>query len=162
MRRHDHGPPARRKQPVKLFHRTDYVRHVLDDMNSPNLAECAIAKRKRIVVQVGYHICARVRIAVEANRARIFIDPAADVEDRKLVGSVGQTIAFCRLPLLSYSRTAKHCSSVSMAKSAWSRLITSGGHSRILFAPAPKTSNPRSNAIFSSRSRISGARSFVC
>ena len=35
----------------------------------------------------------------------------------------------------------------SAAKSAWSRVITSGGHRRMEFCPAPRISSPRSKAM---------------
>src|SRR5579872_244875 len=55
----------------------------------------------------------------------------------------------------------RQSSMVRRAKSAWSRLMTSGGQSRTTFGPAPSIRRPRSKAIDTRRSRSSGARSFV-
>lgn len=67
VRRHDHGPASRRKQPVKLFHCADYIRDMFDDVNSPHLAKNAIAKRKRIVVKISNDVRACVRVPIHAN-----------------------------------------------------------------------------------------------
>ena len=159
MRRHDHRPAARRQQAVKLLQSPDHVRNVLDDMDCPHFAKRTIPEGERELVEVRNHIGARVFIAIEADRTWIFVDSAADIQDRKhpwraRLRRFRMRGAYC-------SRDCRHCSSVSIAKSAWSRVITRGGHNRILFCPAPRISSPRSKAIASSLSRRSGARSFV-
>src|SRR5579884_4090748 len=129
---------------MKLLHGAQYVAHVLNDVDSPHLSEGGVAKGPGKPIEIAEHVRAAGRIAVDADRARILVYAATDIEDFQLRG-----------------RALRHASSVSMANSAWSRVITSGGHRRMLFGPAPSTSRPRSKAMFSSWSRISGARSLV-
>ena len=142
MRRDDYGPASWCKQPVELFHCADDVRHVLDDMNGPHLAEGAITKWERILVQICNHVRTRVRIAVEANCAGILVDAAADIEDREFGRRLAHQTSFLKteeagrgapaqlreLPHQicsgftqtgrDYERAPKHCSSVSIAKFA--------------------------------------------
>lgn len=158
----DYGLPTRREQPVELFHGADYIRHVLNDMDRAHLPECAVCKGERVLVKVRDYVGPSVGVAIYADRTWIFIDAATDVENRAQNSGIAgrQDFLFnCRIYYRSSSR--RHCSSVSTAKSACSRLITSGGHRRILFGPAPKTSRPRSKASASKRSRSTGARSLV-
>jgi len=95
-------------------------------------------------VEVGENVGAAVGIPVEPDGSGLLVNPAADVEDLQRALAV-----------------FRHSSKVSSAKSHWSRVITSGGHNRIVLSPAPSTSNPRSNAIDSTLSRRSAAFSFV-
>lgn len=160
VRRHDNDPAARRKYPVELFHTADDITDMFDDVNRANLPKAAASKWKRETIQIGNHIRARVGVAIQADCPWILIHPAADIQNRQCAynSSLGEISRNC----CSYcSRMRRHCSMVSMAKSACSSVITSGGHSRILFAPAPKISKPRSNASISRRSRRAGARSLV-
>lgn len=71
------------EQPVELFHGAHHVCHMFDHMNRADLAEGAVGKRQRVSVEIRQHIRARIRIAVNADRARVFIDSAADVQHRK-------------------------------------------------------------------------------
>src|SRR5450432_1580944 len=79
--RHDRHCAARFYQPVELFHRLHDVRYVLDNMDGPQLIERLIAKGIRKSIEIGNHVRPRARVAVEADRARKFVDSTADVED---------------------------------------------------------------------------------
>src|SRR5579884_3683485 len=143
MRRFNAHPPARPHQPVKLLHRAHHVRYMLDHMNGAQRVKRSIGERIRKTIEIADHVRRRIAVHVNPDRPRIFVDPAADVKHSQLL------------------RSRKQSSSVAIAKSAWSRLIVSGGLSRIVFSPAPRISNPRSNAMFTMRSRSAEARSFV-
>lgn len=84
MRRGDHDPAAGSEQTKEFFHGLDHVGDVFDDMCGTNLAEGAVAKRKREMIEVGHDIGTGVRVPIEPDRARKFVDAAADVEYRKL------------------------------------------------------------------------------
>ncbi len=64
---------------MELFHQADDVSNVLNDVNGPHFAERIVAKRKRDMVEVGDHIGGGVRISIQADRAGIFLDAAADI-----------------------------------------------------------------------------------
>src|SRR5579862_8025279 len=145
MRRLDMNDPARADDAVELLDGSDYVGKMLDDMNGAQLIEGVIAERIRQPVELAQHIGAAGGIPVDTNRSGKFVDPAADVEDSQ----------FSRLIRL------RHSSRMSMAKSAWSRVMVSGGLSRIVFSPAPRISSPFSKAICTTRSRSAEARSRV-
>src|SRR5208337_5087180 len=66
---------------MKLFHRADHVRYVLDHMNRAQLAKRTVAKRVRKPVEVAQHVGAGVRVAIHADRAGIFVDAAPDIEN---------------------------------------------------------------------------------
>ncbi len=83
MRRDDHSLAVRAEKPMKLFHRSNYVRYVLDHMNGAYLAEGAVGKRKRTLIEIGDHVGTRVCVAVNANRSGILVDSATYVENRQ-------------------------------------------------------------------------------
>lgn len=58
---------------------------MLDDVNGPYLTKSAIAERKRIFIEIGYDVRARVRVPIHANGAGILVDAAADVEYGKVM-----------------------------------------------------------------------------
>ena len=97
MRRNDDDPAARREQAVELFHRVYHIRYVFDDMGGANLAEAAVAKREWEMIQVGDDIGPGMRIAIQAYRPTVFVEPAADIENGKLAyrtGSAGGCLSF--------------------------------------------------------------------
>src|SRR5437763_3017983 len=101
-------------------------------MNRANFSKCAVAKRKRNAIEIRDHIRASIEITVDADRARILINAAADIENRKLGSEIfSRAVGFERRAYRS--RACRHCSSVSMAQSACSRVMTRGGHKRRLF-----------------------------
>ena len=79
VRRHDDNAPTWRKQPVELFHGPDHIGDMFDDVNGPNFAERAVIKREWKMVEIGNHIRLRIRVAIQADRTRIFVDAAANV-----------------------------------------------------------------------------------
>ncbi len=99
VRCHNGNAPAWRKQPVDLFHGPDHIRNVFNDMDSSNLAERAVVEREREMIEISDDVSLRIRVAIDADGARIFVNPAANVEDQ------------C-------SRIRRQASSVSTAKSA--------------------------------------------
>src|SRR6266436_4843170 len=118
MRGLDAHRAAGARQAVEFLHGRDHVVHVLDHMDRQHAVEAVIAERIRGAV------------AVDADGAGPLVDAAADIQRF----------------YTSWIAIFRHSSSTSTAKAAWSRVITSGGHSRIEFSPAPSTSRPRSNA----------------
>ena len=84
MRSGNYQPSRGRQQPVKLLYGSDDVGHMLNQMNGPHLAERIVGERERKLVEVGHNIGACVRIAVDANGARVFVNAAANVENRQL------------------------------------------------------------------------------
>lgn len=78
--RHDDGKAARGQQAVDLLHGSNHVRNMLDYMNGPHLAKGAVGKRKRILIKVGDHIGASIRVAINANCPRVLVDAAADIQ----------------------------------------------------------------------------------
>ncbi len=127
----DENPPIRGQQAMEFLHRPDDIRNMLDDVYRPHLSEGAVAKWKREVVEVRDDVGFGVGVAVEPDRSGVFIDSAADIEhgqSAQRAVRVGGLLQRCYC-----SRALRHSSSVSTAKSAWSRVITSGGHRRTLF-----------------------------
>lgn len=113
----NNGTPTGREQTMKLLHRSNHIGHMLDDMNRAYLAKGAVAKREWKLIQIGNHIRARMSIAINPDAAGIFVDPAADIENRKF--SRSRALRDAGLGRDAYcSRDRKHCSSVSIAKSA--------------------------------------------
>jgi hypothetical protein len=83
VRRNDNHAALRREQAVELLHGADHVSDVFYDVDRTDFAEGAVRKGKRIMIEVRDNIRTRIRITIDANRTRIFVDPAANVEDRK-------------------------------------------------------------------------------
>src|SRR4051812_1605661 len=129
MRSFDAHRPAYAHQPVELLHRLDHVIHVLNDMDRRQPVERPVGEGIGKTIEIGQHVGAAGGIPVEPDRSGLLVNPAADVEYLH--------------PLVAVFR---HSSSVSTAKSHWSRVTIRGGHSRIVVSPAPSTSSPRSNA----------------
>src|SRR5579864_773823 len=146
MRGDDADGAAGARQAVELFHGADDIIHVLDDVKREHTVEGVIGERIGSAVQVAKNVGAAHRVPVDTDRTRLLVHTAADVQNSQ----------FSRIAVF------RHSSSTSTANPAWSRVMTSGGQSRIEFSPAPKTSSPRVNASSSTRLRISGARSRVC
>ncbi len=68
-------------QAVELLHGADHVVHVLDDVDGGEAVEGAVGEGVGETVEVGEHVGAAGGIAVDADGAGLFVDPAADVED---------------------------------------------------------------------------------
>src|SRR5208282_5808622 len=101
VRRDDQNPAARADQAMKLLHGADDVGNVLDDVHGAQGLEGTVAERVGEPVQVAQNVGAATGIAIDADRARIFVDATADVESP------------CRGHI-----DFRHSSSVSTAKSA--------------------------------------------
>src|SRR5450432_95759 len=67
-------------EPMKLLHSADHVGDMLDDMDGSELVEGVVGKRVGDVVEIAENVGAGGGIAVYADRSRILIDAAADVE----------------------------------------------------------------------------------
>lgn len=83
MRGDDDDAGGRRGETVKLFDGANDVREVLDDVNGTNLAEAAVAKGIWKAIEIRDDIGIRVRVAIKTDSAGIFIQPAADIENRQ-------------------------------------------------------------------------------
>lgn len=156
MWRHDDNAPAGHEKAMKLFQGPHYVHDMFYDVNGANLSKCGIAEWERKMIEIGDDVGVCVWVLIDADRAWIFVDSAAYIQNRNLPAVMRR-----RTRRVYRSSSRKHASSVSAANSAWSRVITRGGHSRRLFGPQPSVSNPCSKASISSRSRKAGARSLV-
>ena len=84
MWRKDNGTATGCQQPVELFHGADDVSHVFDQVNRTNLSEHAVAEREREMIQIRDHIGPGAWIPIQAYSAGLFIEPAADIENRQL------------------------------------------------------------------------------
>ena len=100
--RNIHGP-ARTEQPVKLLDGTDHIGYMLYDVHGADVIETRLPKRVRKTVDVDNDVGCGAFDSVDAYRSGILVDPAADIED-----------ASSR----SFTRSLRHSSSVSTAKSA--------------------------------------------
>lgn len=85
VRRHNHDAASRYEQAMELFDGGDDIRDVLDDVSSTNLPERVIAKRVRRMIEVCEDVGPGVRIAIQPDRTGIFVDSAADIQDRKVL-----------------------------------------------------------------------------
>jgi hypothetical protein len=99
VRRDDEYPATASEQAMNFLHHPDDVRHMLDDMDSANFAERMIAQRIGKPVEVGDDVGARVGTSIEANSARVFVNAAANIENRK-----------CRWNWICWSTALRHSS----------------------------------------------------
>lgn len=88
--RDDNRAAARSEQPVKLLDCAYNIRHMLDHVRGADLAERAVTKGKREVIEAGDNVGPGVGAAIETNRAGVFVEPAADVENWKLAYRTGR------------------------------------------------------------------------
>src|SRR5579863_3927794 len=79
--RHDVHFAALAHQAMKLFHGADDVRYMLDDVNGLQRVKGTVAKRVGKAVELTQNIGPAGRVAIDADRARLLVDPAADVEN---------------------------------------------------------------------------------
>ncbi len=70
---------------MEFLERADDIGYVLNHVNRPHLAKGTVAKRIGEVIQVGDDIRAGIGIPINTDGARIFVDPAADIQNRQLV-----------------------------------------------------------------------------
>src|SRR5262245_37062727 len=75
-------------EPMELLHRADHVGQVFDHVDGGDAIERAVAERVREAVEIGEDVGAARGIAVEAESARLLVNPAADVEDSQAVWAV--------------------------------------------------------------------------
>ncbi len=117
VRSNKNSAPARGQHAMELFHSSDHIAHMLDYMNGPDLPERVVSEWKRIAIEVGDNIGPGVSVAIEPNRSGIFVDAAADVQNRQESNACwGRS---CGFKSRTYCcRASRHCSSVSTAKSA--------------------------------------------
>jgi hypothetical protein len=81
VRGNDKDRAARPDKSVEFLHGTHDVGDVFDDMDGLEAMEGRVAERVRERVEVGEDIGAAAGVAVEADGAGEFIDPAADIEN---------------------------------------------------------------------------------
>ena len=127
----DEDAAARGQQAVEFFHGPDDIGNMLDDVDGAHLPKRIVAEGEREMVQVADDVGFGVGVAVEPDRTRVFVDSAADVENGQLVKRAGDVRGL--LQRCYCSSALRHSSSVSTAKSAWSRVMTNGGQRRMLF-----------------------------
>ena len=68
------------EEPVEFLDGPDDVRDVLDQMDCADFTKRAVPEGEREMVEIGKYVRIGVRVAVDADCARIFLDPAAYVE----------------------------------------------------------------------------------
>ncbi len=76
----DPHPATGSYQAVKLLHRPDYIGHMLNHMNSPEVVERTVRERVRKAVEVANHIGGRCNVPVDPNGPGVFPNTTADVE----------------------------------------------------------------------------------
>ncbi len=82
MRGDDENVAAWLEQAMKFLNGADDIRDVLDEMDGTDLTKGTVAKRKGEVVKIRDDIRVGVRISINPNCARIFLNAAAYVEYR--------------------------------------------------------------------------------
>ena len=82
--RNDNGAAARGEQPMEFLDCPYNVRHMLDHVRGADLAEGAVTKGEREMIEAGDNVGPGIRTVVETNSARVLIEPAPDVENWKL------------------------------------------------------------------------------
>lgn len=80
MRSYDEHATAGLEQPVEFLDGPDNIRYVFDEMDCADLTEGTVPEREREVVEVGDDISIGVRVPIDPDCARIFVDPAAYIE----------------------------------------------------------------------------------
>ena len=68
---------------MEFFHSPDDVSHMLDNVRCTDLVKRAIEKRKWGMIKIRDDISRRMPIAIDPDRTRIFVDPAANVQYRQ-------------------------------------------------------------------------------
>lgn len=79
VRGDDDGAAAGREHAMKLFDRADHIADMLNNVDGANLAEGAVGEWPGEAVEIGDHIGARVGVPIDADRAGVLVDPAADI-----------------------------------------------------------------------------------
>ena len=102
--RDDDRAPAVRQDSMELFHRSDDIGDVLNHMDGANFTEDAVANGVWVVIQISDDVGACSSVAIEADSSRVFVKPAAYIQD----GFRAERSSYC-------SRATRHCSSVSTA-----------------------------------------------
>ena len=83
VRRDDESPTARRKQPMEFFHQANHVTDVLNYMNRPDFPERIIPQWEWKLIKIREDVGAGIGVSIEADRARVLINTAPDIEDRQ-------------------------------------------------------------------------------
>src|SRR5215469_12298892 len=81
MRRFDPQAAAGLNQTVKLLHGADHVGQVFDHVDGAHTPEGVVRERVGEAVEIADDVGGAGRIAVDADRAGIFFNAAADVEN---------------------------------------------------------------------------------
>ena len=81
MRRDDQDRPARAGDPVQLSHRCQHVAHVFDQVQRANRIERIVAERQVPLIQMANHVRRGIRIHIDADRTRILLRTAANVQN---------------------------------------------------------------------------------
>jgi hypothetical protein len=80
MRSYDEHAAAGLEQPMELLDRPNHIRYVFDQMDRTNFAKGTVPEREREVVKIGNYVSIGVRVPIDPDRARIFLNPAAYIE----------------------------------------------------------------------------------
>jgi len=81
MRGDDEDPTSRGQQPMEFFHGPQHIGDVLNHVDRPHAVERAVPKWIREAIQIAQHVGAAGGIPVNADRAAVFVNAAADVQD---------------------------------------------------------------------------------
>lgn len=81
VRRRNEELAAGLEQPVQLLHGAHDIGDVLDHMDQPHLIERAVSERIRKMVEVADDVGFGALDSIDADCARVFVDPATYIED---------------------------------------------------------------------------------
>ena len=65
---------------MELLDRPDNIRYMFDEMDCADFAKGTIPEREREVVKIGNYVSIGVRVPIDPDCARIFVNPAAYIE----------------------------------------------------------------------------------
>ena len=72
---------AASEQAVKLFHGANDIADMLNDVHGPHFAKGAVREWEGELIQVGDDVCSGVQIPINADRTRILVIAAADIQN---------------------------------------------------------------------------------
>lgn len=86
MRGYDPQLTCRFRNPVQLINETDHVGDMFDNMSANDFVKLIVAKWIGENTEIVYHVGVGPGISVDANRARILVLTAADIENFFVAG----------------------------------------------------------------------------
>jgi hypothetical protein len=81
VRRFNADTPSRLHQTVEFFHGPHHVGDMFDDVDRPQVVERPVGERVREPVEIADYIGGAGGVEIDPDRAGVFADSAADIED---------------------------------------------------------------------------------